>query len=74
MAALLAPPIAKYLERRMNLSRGTISRILQSGGPFLGLLLVCVLALTEERSFHLPSGNFKNILVQTVIVAVGLSG
>jgi ribose transport system permease protein len=52
-----------------------LSRILQTGGPFLGLLLVCALfALTEERAFIFTGGNFKNILTQTVIVAVGALG
>lgn len=52
-----------------------IARLLQSGGPFLGLLLVCGLfALTEEREFIFTGGNFKNILTQTVIVAVGALG
>ena len=51
------------------------ARLLQSGGPFLGLLLVCGLfALTEEREFIFTGGNFKNILTQTVIVAVGALG
>ena len=51
------------------------SRYLQAGGPFLGLLLVCGLfALTEEREFIFTGGNFKNILTQTVIVAVGALG
>lgn len=52
-----------------------LTRLLQSGGPFLGLLLVCGLfALTEERQFIFTGGNFKNILTQTVIVAVGALG
>ena len=52
-----------------------LSRLLQSGGPFLGLLLVCGLfALTEEREFIFTGGNLKNILTQTVIVAVGALG
>ena len=51
------------------------SRLLQTGGPFLGLLLVCGLfALTEERQFIFTGGNLKNILTQTVIVAVGALG
>lgn len=51
------------------------SHLLRSGGPFLGLLLVCGLfALTEEREFIFTGGNFKNILTQTVIVAVGALG
>ena len=52
-----------------------LSRLLQSGGPFLGLLLVCGLfALTEERAFIFTGGNLKNILTQTVIVAIGALG
>lgn len=51
------------------------SRYLQASGPFLGLLLVCgLLALTEEREFIFTGANFKNILTQTVIVAVGALG
>ena len=51
------------------------SRVLQTGGPFLGLLLVCALfALTEEREFIFTGGNLKNILTQTVIVAIGALG
>lgn len=52
-----------------------LTRFLQASGPFLGLLLVCGLfALTEEREFIFTGGNFKNILTQTVIVAVGALG
>ena len=59
----------------MKFQNGGLSRLLQSGGPFLGLLLVCGLfALTEERAFIFTGGNFKNILIQTVIVAVGALG
>ncbi len=59
----------------MNPSRQTWIRLLQSGGPFLGLLLVCGLfSLTEEREFIFTGGNLKNILTQTVIVAVGALG
>lgn len=51
------------------------SRILQTGGPIFGLLLVCALfALTEEREFIFTGGNLKNILTQTVIVAIGALG
>ncbi|MGI8605165.1 MAG: ABC transporter permease [Verrucomicrobiales bacterium] len=50
-------------------------RLLQAGGPFLGLLLVCGLfMLTEEREFIFTGANFKNIVTQTVIVAVGALG
>ena len=59
----------------MKFQNGGLSRLLQSGGPFLGLLLVFGLfALTEERAFIFTGGNFKNILIQTVIVAVGALG
>ncbi len=52
-----------------------LARLLQTGGPFFGLLLVCALfGLTEEREFIFTGGNFKNILTQTVIVAVGALG
>lgn len=59
----------------MKASPGALARLLQAGGPFLGLLLVCGLfALTEERQFIFTGGNFKNILTQTVIVAIGALG
>lgn len=59
----------------MKPSHGRLSRLLQAGGPFLGLLLVCGLfALTEERAFIFTGGNVKNILIQTVIVAIGALG
>jgi ribose transport system permease protein len=52
-----------------------LTRFFRTSGPFLGLLLVCGLfALTEEREFIFTGGNFKNILTQTVIVAVGALG
>ncbi|MFM7099889.1 MAG: ABC transporter permease, partial [Verrucomicrobiota bacterium] len=45
-------------------------------GPFLGLLLVLgLLALSEEaRPFLFTGANFKVILTQTVIVAIGALG
>ncbi|MBN9691437.1 MAG: ABC transporter permease [Verrucomicrobia bacterium] len=59
----------------MTNSPHRLARLLQSGGPFLGLLLVCVLfSLTEERAFIFTGGNLKNILTQTVIVAIGALG
>ena len=59
----------------MNLSSGTLFRLLRSGGPVLGLLLVCGLfSLTEERAFIFTGGNLKNILIQTVVVAIGALG
>ncbi len=59
----------------MTISNRRLTSLLQSGGPFLGLLLVCGLfSLTEERAFIFTGGNFKNILTQTVIVAIGALG
>lgn len=56
-------------------SQHRFARLLQAGGPFLGLLLVCGLFfLTEERAFIFTGGNLKNILTQTVIVAIGALG
>jgi ribose transport system permease protein len=41
----------------------------------LGLLLVCGLfSLTEEREFIFTGGNLKNVLIQTVVVAIGALG
>jgi len=59
----------------MTNSNHRLARLLQAGGPFLGLLLVCGLfSLTEERTFIFTGGNLKNILTQTVIVAIGALG
>lgn len=54
----------------------TLKKILAHGGPFLGLILVIGLfALPgETREFFLTYNNFKIILTQTVIVAVGALG
>lgn len=45
-------------------------------GPFFGLLLVIGLfsASSEVRGYFLTGANFKTILIQTVIVAVGALG
>ncbi len=53
-----------------------VKRILARIGPFLGLILVVALfALpAETREFFLTYHNFKIILTQTVIVAVGSLG
>ncbi len=59
----------------MTTAHHRLNRLLQTGGPFLGLLLVCGLfALTEERTFIFTGSNLKNILTQTVIVAIGALG
>jgi ribose transport system permease protein len=54
----------------------TLQRILAKGGPFIGLLLVVALFSipAETRGFFLSYHNFKIILTQTVIVAVGALG
>ncbi len=52
-----------------------LRRLVQSGGPFLGLATVCLLlAFTEAREFIFSPGNLKTILTQTVIVSVGALG
>ena len=55
---------------------GTLGRLLTRLGPFLGLVLVIALfALpAETREFFLTYNNFKIILTQTVIVAIGALG
>lgn len=52
------------------------ARLLNTFGPFLGLLLVIILfSLSNEvRPFFLSGANFKIILTQTVIVAIGALG
>lgn len=52
------------------------SKLLNTFGPFLGLLLVIALFSTnaEVRPFFLSGSNFKIILTQTVIVAIGALG
>jgi ribose transport system permease protein len=57
-------------------ARSRISRWLNVGGPFLGLLLVVGLfsLSSEVRPYFLTGANFKIILVQTVVVAIGALG
>ncbi|MBI3416353.1 MAG: ABC transporter permease [Verrucomicrobia bacterium] len=54
----------------------SVGSVLNSVGPFLGLLLVIGLfsLSSEVRSFFLTGANFKIILTQTVIVAIGALG
>src|ERR1051326_2056065 len=57
--------------------RGTTAgRILNVVGPFLGLLLIVGLFClsSEVRPYFLTGANFKIILTQTVIVAIGTLG
>ncbi len=56
--------------------KATLKTILAKGGPFLGLVLVIAFfALpAETREFFLTYNNFKIILTQTVIVAIGALG
>src|SRR6059036_371812 len=51
-------------------------RLLNFLGPFLGLLLVIGLFSLSPtvRPYFLSAGNFKIILTQTVIVAIGTLG
>src|SRR6478735_3310963 len=51
-------------------------RVLNLLGPFIGLLLVVGLfsLSSEVRPFFLTGANFKIILTQTVIVAIGTLG
>ncbi len=53
-----------------------LKRLLGTGGPFLGLLLVIAFFSfdPEVRSYFLTTYNFKIILTQTVIVAIGSLG
>jgi ribose transport system permease protein len=53
-----------------------MKRFFTTAGPFLGLLLVLgLIALNEEvRPTFFTGGNFKTILIQTAIVAVGSLG
>lgn len=53
-----------------------LKSLLSRCGPFLGLLLVIVLFSipTEVREYFLSFPNFKIILTQTVIVAIGALG
>ena len=54
----------------------SIRRILNTLGPFLGLLAVVLIfsIKPDVRSVFLTGGNFKIILTQTVIVAIGALG
>jgi ribose transport system permease protein len=54
----------------------TLRQIVSRTGPFLGLLVVIGLFSipTETREFFLTYHNFKLILTQTVIVAIGALG
>jgi ribose transport system permease protein len=54
----------------------TVRQILGQAGPFLGLLVVILLFSlpAETREFFLTYHNFKIILTQTVIVAIGALG
>jgi len=53
-----------------------LSRLASSLGPLIGLLFVVGIfsASPEVRPFFLTGGNFKIILTQTVIVAIGALG
>ncbi len=54
----------------------TLKKILEKGGPFIGLILVIALFSipAESREFFLTYNNFKIIFTQTVIVAIGALG
>ncbi len=56
--------------------RPFFTRFLTTGGPFLGLVLVITFFSIdpEVRSYFLTTYNFKIILTQTVIVAIGSLG
>jgi ribose transport system permease protein len=56
--------------------KDTAKTVLAKAGPFIGLILVIVLfALpSETREYFLTYQNFKIILTQTVIVAIGALG
>src|SRR4029077_13248995 len=58
------------------LQPGKARRLLNIVGPFLGLLLVIGLFSLSPtvRAFFLTGANFKIILTQTVIVAIGTLG
>ena len=57
-------------------SKPPLSRWLNAAGPFLGLALVIGLfsLSSEVRPYFLTGANFKIILVQTVVVAIGALG
>jgi ribose transport system permease protein len=54
----------------------SLKKILAKGGPFIGLILVVALFSLplEMREVFLTYGNFRFVLIQTVIVAVGALG
>src|SRR3982751_1603680 len=56
--------------------RNGFSLLLNAAGPFFGLLLVLGLfsLSSEVRPYLFTGANFKIVLVQTVIVAVGALG
>src|ERR1041384_4309006 len=56
--------------------RLALSAVLNAAGPFFGLLLVLGLFClsSEVRPYLFTGANFKIILVQTVIVAIGALG
>lgn len=58
------------------MTRPTFRSILNTLGPFLGLLLVIGIFSVKEdvRAAFLTGGNFKIIFTQTVIVAIGALG
>jgi ribose transport system permease protein len=60
----------------LALAQINLSAVMEQAGPFLGLLLVAGLfALSSEvRPYLFTGGNFKIILTQTVIVAIGALG
>lgn len=58
-----------------------LRRWVQVGGPFLGLLLVCVFFAFARDEFGEPAresifkpGNLKTVLIQTVVVGIGALG
>jgi ribose transport system permease protein len=58
-----------------------LKALVQVGGPFLGLLLVCLFFTFARDEFGEPAratiltaGNLKTVLVQTVIVGIGALG
>lgn len=57
-------------------SKPQLGRWLNAAGPFLGLALVVGLfsLSSEVRPYFLAGANFKIILVQTVVVAIGALG
>jgi ribose transport system permease protein len=56
--------------------KDTLKKIFAKGGPFIGLILVIgFFSLpTETREYFLTYNNFKIILTQTVVVAIGALG